>query len=265
MQQTLAELLDQLVQEYRARLLRDGSTPFLTAQQLCWDTLFVTPDELAVFLTEEPSLLACRGEHIPDPLERENPSVGVIICSSLVLMMTERLLGEAVDLGLLSVNDEQVIQISETELAQSPDYSIQTDYSSSEKARQNLVLREPGRLSQLLDRAEDDYLERLNHETSDAYQLALDVVGQHVVLMPEELLPLILENPLLLGLRGDDGIIEEELFEDTPPAGIIISSHLTMIMLDHLLEVAAQEGALALDSEGQIILPDNDNMPPSIH
>ncbi|MGB1239621.1 MAG: hypothetical protein ACPG4U_15500, partial [Pseudomonadales bacterium] len=141
--------------------------------------------------------------------------------------------------------------------------AMQTDYSVSNKALK--AIQKPGvsRLNTLIVASENEYLAQLDQEVEDAYQLAIRVAGSHSVFSPEDIAPLIEENPLLLGLRADDLVIDE-VFDEDPPAGIIVSGHITQMMLDHLLELGAERGALACDGEGQLILP-VDGEPPVIH
>jgi hypothetical protein len=116
----------------------------------------------------------------------------------------------------------------------------------------------------LFNAAEKAYLRQLGEAPHDAYQLALQVSSDYVVFAPDDLAPLIQENPLLLGLRAD-GLVDEEMFAADPPAGLIISAHLTEMLLQQLLELAHQQGALALDSAGQVILPESDEDMPILH
>jgi len=85
-----------------------------------------------------------------------------------------------------------------------------------------------------------------------------------VVFAPDELAPLIQETPLLLGLRADD-LVDEAMFAGDPPAGLIISAHLSELLLQQLLEVAREQDALPLDSSGQVILPESDEDAPTLH
>jgi hypothetical protein len=55
------------------------------------------------------------------------------------------------------------------------------------------------------------------------------------------------------------------MFEGDPPAGLIISAHLTEMLLQQLLELAQEQGALPLDSAGQLILPESDEDAPTLH
>ena len=98
----------------------------------------------------------------------------------------------------------------------------------------------------------------------DSYQTALDISSNHSVFAPDDIAPLVAENPLLLGLRKDD-LIDEDLFEGDPPAGLIISAHLTRMLLQQMLELGAERGVFDMDSSGHIIPPDEPEDPPIIH
>ena len=69
---------------------------------------------------------------------------------------------------------------------------------------------------------------------------------------------------MLLALRPDD-ILDQELFDGDPPAGLIISTHLARIMLTELLEVGTEAGVLAVDSAGQVIAPEHPEDKPTLH
>ncbi len=266
MSHLLSKVFDELNQEY-LRLMDSGHVgqPFLTAEKLCHQRLYLTGDLLAEVVSEDPSLLASRASDlIADNAERDNPSVGVIISSNIVMAGLERLLAVAVEHQWLEMDEEGHILVDEGELDPQRNYTVTADYSVSDVATQNLT--QPGKslLTKICQSAEDEFLDLLENEVHDAYQLALQVSGNHAVFSPEDLAPLISENPLLLGLRPDN-VVDEELFAGDPPAGIIISGHLTHLLLDQLLDVAEQKGALAHDASGHLIIPEGDDDNPVIH
>lgn len=265
MSQILTDILDHVRGEYIRQMQTSGELPFVTAEQLCHDKLFLAGDLLARIIIEDPTLLAARaGEMISDPKEQDNPAVGVIISTNILVATMEALMATAVEHGWLEVDEEGHVLVDEAEAKLDRDYKINADYSHSETAQQNLT--KPGRslLNQMILRAEEEYLQRLGNEVQDAYQLALEVSSENTVFAPEDIAPLVAENPLLLGLRPDN-MVDDDVFDGDPPAGIIISGHITQMILDHLLELAAEQGALAIDSEGLMILPEEDTEVPVIH
>jgi len=262
----LADLLSQVKKLYLDELTsNDGKEPYLTAERICHDVLMIETDTLARIITHDPSLLAARaGDLVMNKQECENPSVGVIVCASLIAVAMDELLRIAVEKGWLEADEEQQILIDEDELVQETEYPITVDYSVSEYARQKLGQAGATVLSKLFQVAEKSFLERLDNEIHDAYQLAMQVSSEYAVFAPEDLAPLVAENPLLLGLRPD-GLIDDDLFEGDPPAGIIISSHLTHMLLEQLLELAAEQGALPKDSSGHLIMPEGEEDDPIVH
>lgn len=262
----LVDILDYLRREYMRVMTANGaSLPFLTAEKLCHEKLYLDTDMLARVVAEDPTLLAARaGDLVPNAEESKNPSVGVIICSNLVMAGLESLLAEAVEQNWLQMDEEGHILVDETELDPKRQYTIKVDYSQSEVAKAQLTSRSPSKLSLVIREAEEAYQELLESEAHDAYQLALQVSGDHSIFAPEDIAPLVAENPLLLGLRPDE-LMDDELFEGDPPAGIIISGHLTNILLEQLLSMAEEMGALARDGAGHIIVPEGDEDNPVIH
>lgn len=263
MSQRLAQLMDRVRLEYVRRMQDNGqSEPYLTAHRVCQQMLSLPPTELAALIAEDPKLLSARaGELVEDPDEIDNPSVGVIITSNLCAAALEGLLAVAVNREWLQTDAEQRILVDAWELDNVPPVTS-VDYAEVDMPE--LPRRGSSQLSQLFNAAERAYLQQLSEAAHDAYQLALQVSSDYIVFAPEDLAPLIEENPLLLGLRGD-GLVDEELFEGDPPAGLIISAHLSEMLMQQLLDVAQEQGALALDSAGQLIVPDSDEDAPTLH
>lgn len=266
MSQILSDILENIRTEYLQLMdANHRAQPFLTAEKLCHERLYLETDLLARIVEEDPTLLATRASDlIADSKERDNPAVGAIISSNIVMAALESLLALAVNNKWLDVDAEGHILVEEAELNPHREYKVLADYSQSDTATKNLTKKGASRLSLLLQAAENEFLELLESEVHDAYQLALQVSGNYAIFAPEDIAPLVAENPLLLGLRPDD-MVDEELFEGDPPAGIIISGHLTHILLDQLLELAENKGALARDGAGHIILPEGDDDNPVIH
>lgn len=264
----LTGLLEEIRQEYIKRMHENGGRePYLTAERLCHERLFLETDLLARIVEQDPTLLAARaGELILNLQERENPAVGVIICSNILAAALEGLLAVAVERDWLDVDEEGNVLVDEEELTQDSQYPIEVDYSQSETARNNLSQISRSRMSELFAAAEAAFVDDLQQQGSekDAYQLALDISSNYSVFAPEDIAPLISENPLLLGLRPED-LIDEELFDGDAPAGLIISAHLTRMMLQQMLELGVEHGALVLDSSGHIVVPDEPEEPPTIH
>jgi len=263
MSQLLADLMDRVRQRY-VRAMQDNGQhePYLTAHRVCQSMLNLPPVELARLVADDPKLLSARAsELVEDPAEIDNPSVGVIICSNVCAAAIEGLLAVAVNREWLGVDEEDRILVDAWELDNVPEVKC-VDYSEVNGPD----LERPGnsQLSLLFNSAESAYLKKLGEARHDAYQLALQVSSDYVVFAPEDLAPLIEENPLLLGLRGD-GLVDEELFEGDPPAGLIISAHLTEMLLQQLLERAQEIGALALDGSGQVIIPESEDDNPTLH
>ena len=263
----LTSLLEDVRKKYIEQMLADESEPYLTAERLCHEMLFLETDRLAEILEQDPTLLAARaGDLIMNQDESDNPSVGVIICSNIVAAALEGLLAVAVEREWLSVDDEGSILVDEAELARSSQYPSTVDYSRSETALNNVSAGGQSLLSAIFSAAEAAFIESLEKHSNekDAYQQALDVSSNFSVFAPEDIAPLIAENPLLLGLRPED-LIDDELFEGDPPAGLIVSAHLTRMMLHQMLELGVEQGALVLDSSGHIIVPEEPDSPPVIH
>ncbi|WP_415892155.1 hypothetical protein ACMXYN_12815 [Neptuniibacter sp. PT8_73] len=264
----LTALLEDVRAEYVARMQATGcSEPYLTAERLCHEVLFIEADRLAEIIEQDPTLLAARaGDLIMNRQESENPSVGVIICCNILAAALEGLLAVAVEREWLDIDEEGNVLVDEEELNQDSQYSIDVDYSTSEVATRNIALGGASKLSGIFSAAESAFLDALqeNSRNKDAYQQALDISSDYSVFAPEEIAPLVAENPLLLGLRPED-LIDEDLFEGDPPAGLIISAHLTQMMLQQMLELGVEHGVLVLDSSGHIIVPDEPKEPPTLH
>lgn len=252
----LTQILDDVRAEYVRRMEQTGfAEPYLTAEKLCHERLFLDTDTLARIVEEDPTLLAARaGDLILNEQERENPSVGVIICCNILAAALEGLMSVAVDNAWVEVDEEDNILVDEEELNGDTQYPVLSDFTRSEIARQNLTRPGASELSQLFGAAEEAYMRALTQCSSDAYQKALRISSDYSVFAPQDIAPLVMENPLLLGLRPDD-LIDEDLFEGDPPAGMIISSHITRMLLNELLELGAKEGVLAIDSNGNVIIP----------
>lgn len=264
----LTALLEEIRIEYVSRMQASGcNEPYLTAERLCHERLFLEADLLAEIIEQDPTLLAARaGDLIMNRQESENPSVGIIVCSNILAAALEGLLAVAVDRAWLEVDDDGRILVDDEELLRDSQYPISIDYSRSETAKRNISQGGVSKLSQIFAASESDYLDSLQQSTRDvdAYQRALDISSSHAVFAPEEISPLVAENPLLLGLRPED-MMDEDLFDGDPPAGLIISAHLTHMMLQHMLELGVEQGVLVLDSSGHIIVPDLPKAPPTIH
>ncbi|MBA4502189.1 hypothetical protein [Marinobacterium marinum] len=263
MSQQLADLMDRLRQEYVRQMDNNGHVePYLTAHRVCQQMLALKPVELAQLIASDPKLLSARaGELIEDPEEMDNPSVGVIVTSNVSAAALEGLLMVAVNRQWLEVDSEDRIMVDAWELDNVP---AVTSIDYSDVGGPDLQSPGGGQLSALFNAAEKVYLTQLSEAVHDAYQLALQVSSDYVIFAPDDLAPLIVENPLLLGLR-EDGLVDEELFESDPPAGLIISAHLTEMLLQQLLELAHEQGALALDSSGQPIFSDAEDDTPTVH
>jgi len=262
----LTQILDEVRLEYLELMRESGfEKPYVTAERLCHEKLFLDVDLLARVVEEDPTLLAARaGDHIMNRQEGENPAVGVIICANILAAALEGLLSIAVENNWLEEDEDGSIIVSSEELEQESEYPITADYSHSETARNNLTRPGASRLSTLFAAAEESFVDSLQQDARDAYQSALEVSSEFSIFAPDDIAPLVAENPLLLGLRPD-GMIDEELFEGDPPAGIIISAHLTRMLLNQLLELGMEHGALATDSDGNIILPQDPEQKPTLH
>jgi len=263
MSRRLADLMDRVRQRYVRTMQENGQhEPYVTAHRVCQQMLNLSPLALAELVAEDPKLLSARaGELVEDPAEMENPSVGVIITSNICAAALEGLLAVAVNREWLPVDSDDRILVDAWELDNVPAVKS-VDYS--DVAPPDLSKHQNSQLSALFNAAEKAYLQQLGEMAHDAYQLALQVSSDYVVFAPDDLAPLIQENPLLLGLRADD-LVDEEMFEGDPPAGLIISAHLTEMLLQQLLELAQEQGALPLDSAGQPILPESDEDAPILH
>lgn len=262
----LSSLLESMRSAYLEEMeSAEHRTPYLTADKLCHKYLSVNVDMLAEIVVEDPTLLAARsGGMIVDQSDQDNPSVAAIISSNLFAAAMEGLLSISVDRGWLRSDDEGAILVDQDELDQQGMHAIEVDYSDSAVARENLTLPGDSALSIVFNRAESAFADALQECSRDAYQKALQLSSEYAVFSPDELVPLIKENPLLLGLRADD-MIDEELFEGDPPAGLIISGHITRMIMQQLLDYAVAEGVLAVDEKGQILLSEQSEEPPTLH
>ncbi len=264
MSQLLADIVEQVQQDYLTAMAASGGESALrVAMELRNQHLYLEADHLALVVAEDPTLLATRpGGMIADAEEAANPSVGMIISVNLAAGMLEALIGIAAEQGWLTPDAEG--RLSDEDHRQLDDVSAPVmDYSDSELAKQNM--QKPGRseLTQVMGLAESVYQERLATEAADAYNLALEVASDYSVFAPDDIAPLVAENPLLLGLRAD-GMVDDEMFEGDPPAGLVISAHLTDMIMSQLMDYAVEQGALALDSAGQPILQVSE-IGPSLH
>lgn len=262
MSRKLADLLDRVRKEYVQTMLDHGEgEPYLTAHRVCNTRLWLSGPELAELITEDPKLLSARaGDLIDDDRERANPCVGAIVTSNIVAAALEGLLAVAVNREWLDVDSEGRVLVDAHELDLVPSVTG-VDYSD---AGEFTPTRGRSRLGDMFHVAEQAYLERLGEGPHDAYQLALMVSSDHSIFTPEDLAPLLMENPLLLGLRADD-LVDEELFDGDPPAGIIVSAHLAEMLVQQLLERALEAGAIGHDSQGQPILSEKDEDNPTVH
>ena len=262
MSQLLSQIIDQIRTDYLALMeQKNGSNPYISAEMLCNDKLYLDADTLAQVVGQDPTLLAARGGNlIFNAEEKQNPSVGMIICANIVAAMLEGLVEMALDKGWLSADDDGRLVIDAEELSQPEPAVLSVDYSQSETAKNNLSQRSASGLSLILGNAEAAFVDQLSEEQHDAYSLALQVASEYSVFSPDDISPLVAENPLLLGLRAD-GLVDEELFEGDPPAGLIISAHLTQMILNQLLELAVEHGALGVDSSGHPLLPERTEKP----
>lgn len=262
MSQTLAKLLDRVRVEYVQAMVDNGEVePYLTAHRVCNTRLWLSAKELAALIAEDPKLLSARANDlIEDERELPNPCIGVIVSSNIIAAALEGLLAVAVNRSWLEVDSDGRVLVDAHELDSVPSVTG-VDYSD---AGEFVPSRGRSRLSSIFSAAEEAYLERLGEGPHDAYQLALMVSSDHAIFTPEELAPLIVENPLLLGLRSDD-LVDEEMFDGDPPAGIILSAHLTEMLVQQLLDRALEEGAIGRDAEGHPIMSESDEDNPTVH
>lgn len=263
MSDKLAKLLENVRIEYLHEMNSNGHTyPYLTAHRVANKLLALPGKELAELIASDPKLLAARAnELIEDPKEVANPSVGAIVCANLVVAGIEGLIVVAINRQWLTTDEEGGAQIEAHELDLVRPFTGQ-DYSVT--SNEFVAQRGRSKLSELFAQAEASYEEVLKNETHDAYHLALNVAADHAIFSPDDLAPFIVENPLLLGLR-DDNLVDPELFEGDPPAGMIISAHLTEMLVQQLVDKAVSMGALGFDSSGHPILDDNDEDAPIVH
>ncbi len=266
MSNLLTRVLENVRVAYVQRMKDNGfSQPYLTAERLCHEQLHIEGDALARIISEDPTLLAARASDlVQDPKERDNPTVGVIICCNIMAAALDGLLTVAVENDWLDVDENGNVLVDDDELHHPAVPTTTLDYSRSTRALENAGRPGASSLTQLFQAAESEYSRLLENEVHDAYQLALKTSSDYAVFAPDDIAPLVAENPLLLGLRPDD-LVDPDLFDGDPPAGIIISSHLTHMLLQQLLELASERGALARDSSGVLILPDENEDGPRLH
>jgi hypothetical protein len=266
----MSNLLTRILEKVRVAYVQEMQDtgcqqPYLTAERLCHEQLHIEGDKLARIIDEDPTLLAARASDlVQDPGERDNPAVGVIICCNIMAAALDGLLTVAVENDWLEVDENGNVLVDDGELGQSSLQTPVVDYSRSARALENAGKAGASSLTRLFQAAESEYARLLENEVHDAYQLALKTSSDFAVFAPDDIAPLVAENPLLLGLRPDD-LVDPELFDGDPPAGIIISSHLTHMLLQQLLEMASERGALARDSTGHLILPDENEQSPRLH
>lgn len=263
MSQILTDILDKIRNQYVQELEHNnGQHPLLRAKKLCSTMLNINTDLLANIVTQDPTLLAARaGSLIKSGDRGDNPSAANVIVMNIHSAALEVLLDAAVHYGWLALDEQGEVQLADSEIEAVGDIDMQEmDYTRSQTALDNVSQGGVSALNQLLHTAEAEYLDLLDSQVLDAYSLAIQVAGSHSVFTPQEIAPLVHENPLLLALRADD-LVVDEVFENDPPAGIIIGSHITQMVIDHLLDQATEKGALALDSQGQLILPVNSETP----
>lgn len=263
MSKKLAKLLDSVRLEYLHEMDSNGhSYPYMTAHRVANKMLALPAKELAQLIVEDPKLLAARAtELIEDPKEVANPSIGAILCANLIVACVEGLIAVAVNRDWLAVDEAGIAQIEAHELdLVRPIAGVDYAQTSSEFVPQ----RGRSRLSELFALAESAYEDQLANETHDAYQLALMVAADHAIFSPDDLAPLIAENPLLLGLR-DDNLVDPELFDGDPPAGMILSAHLTEMLVQQLVDRAMAMGSLGFDASGHPIIEDNEDDAPTVH
>lgn len=267
----MSQLLTTLISQVRADYLDlmetgGGRYPYTTAEKICNERLYLGADELACMVAEDPTLLAARrGALVVSESERENPCVGMIISANIAAAMMEGLIDIALDNNWLGLGEDGRLQLDAEELAL-PELDVtEVDYSTSDTARENLVKPGESLLTGVMSRAESAYAGLLGDAPKeDAYSLALQVASEYSLFAPDDIAPLVQENPLLLGLRGD-GLVDEALFEGDPPAGMIISAHITQMVVAQLLELAIEQGALGTDSNGHPLLPGSGVSEPVIH
>jgi len=265
MSQLLSEVIEQVRADYLLLMAQKGGQfPYTSAEKLCNERLYLKSDQLARIVEQDPTLLAARGGNlIAHEKERENPSVGMIISANIAAAMMEGLIETALEQGWLTLDDNDHLMIDTQELQLPEPPAVLIDYSDSETARINLTSRGASGLSQIMAHAESAFVEQLSDEQHDAYTLALQIASEYSVFSPDDIAPLVAENPLLLGLRAD-GLVDEELFDGDAPAGLIISAHLTQMIMNQLLELAVEQGAIGIDSNGHPLTSD-DSQGPIVH
>lgn len=259
----LAELLDSLRLDYIREMDSHGhQQPYLTAHRVANSRLALKPAALAKLIAADPKLLASRASNlVEDPREIANPSVGAIITANLVAAGIEGLMLVAQNRNWVEVEADGELRLDAAELDRIEPFPT-VDYSATDGEYQP----PPGRslLSILFNSAEEQYQSQLESGAHDAYQLAIGVASEFAIFAPEDLAPLIMDNPLLLGLRND-GLVDPSLFKGDPPAGMIISAHLTEMLVQQLVERALALGYIGHDAEGVAILDEADEDEPTVH
>lgn len=262
MSQILTTLIEQVRTDYLTKMEQDGGQfPYTLAEKLCNERLYLSADKLAPIVAEDPTLLAARsGNLIASEKERENPSVGMIISANIAAAMMEGLIDVALEHRWLKLDEAGRLILDAEELKLPEPTVADIDYSESDTARENLTAPGVSHLTQLMNGAESAYLELLSAEQPNAYAIAVQIASEHSLFAPDDIAPLVAENPLLLGLRAD-GIVDHDMFEGDAPAGMIISAHLTQMMISQLLELAVEQGLVGCDSSGHPLLPEDASAP----
>jgi hypothetical protein len=262
MSDKLTELLDELREAYLKEMEANGhSYPFKTAHQLTHRRLALPAEELVELITSAPRLLASRaGDLIESEEEGANPTIGAIISANLVAAGMDGLMMVATKRNWLERDEhgDLLVDAHELDLCK---LVLGVDYTKTPKE----FVPQSGRsqLSDLFAAAETAFEKALCTEAMDAYQLSLKIASDYAVFAPDDLAPLLAENPLMLGLRND-GLVDPELFNQDPPAGMILSAHLTEMMVAQMVDHAIEKGAIGMDSEGQPLFVD-DEEPPTLH
>ena len=263
MSDKLTQLLDKLREHYLDEMESNGSNyPYKTAHQVAHRRLALEPNELVDLIQSAPRLLASRASNlIEDEAEIKNPTIGAIITANLVAAGMEGLILVAIKRNWLE-RDEQgdlLVDAHELDLVK-PITGV--DYTKT--PREYVPAQGRSKLSDLFAAAEMEFESRLAEEAVDAYQLSLKIAADYAVFAPDDLAPILAENPMMLGLRND-GLVDPEFFENDPPAGMILSAHLTEMMVAQMVDRAVEKGSIALDSVGTPILNEESDESPTLH
>jgi len=263
MSDTFSLLLDQVREAYLNEMdANGGHYPYKTAYDIAHRRLALTPDALVDLVASAPKLLASRaGDLIEDEREHGNPSIGTIISANLMAAGMEGLILVALDRGWLERDEHGDLLVDAHELDLTKpitgvDYSLPQSEFQPKRGR--------SQLSDLFAAAEQAFEQALENQAVDAYQLSLSIAADHAVFAPDDLAPLLLENPLMLGLRNDD-LVDPDMFDNDPPAGMILSAHLTEMMVAQMIERAIDKGAVGTDSEGLPLLDEDAEEMPTLH